>query len=93
MSKQSSRGPEWEKVRRFVLQRDGYTCTYCGKQGLTGKDATADHVIPKDAGGTDDPSNLVAACRRCNGSKSNRLLFRSSWNNPRWLPELTGSAA
>lgn len=28
-----------------------------------------DHVIPRSAGGSNDPSNLVAACRDCNASK------------------------
>lgn len=86
MSKQSSRGPAWERVRLFVLNRDGWICQYCDKE-LKGSDATADHVIPKDAGGTDDPSNLVAACLRCNGLKSNKILIRTTWYNPRWIPQ------
>jgi hypothetical protein len=31
---------------------------------------TIDHVQPKALGGTDEPSNLVAACADCNGGKS-----------------------
>jgi hypothetical protein len=31
---------------------------------------TVDHVIPVALGGPDDPSNLVAACKDCNGGKS-----------------------
>lgn len=90
MSKQSSRGSAWERVRMFVLNRDDWTCAYCQKH-LEGSDATADHIIPKDAGGTNDPANLVAACLRCNGLKSNKILIRTTWFNPRWFPN--GAAA
>lgn len=31
---------------------------------------TVDHVTPTTLGGSDDPSNLVAACASCNGGKS-----------------------
>lgn len=31
---------------------------------------TVDHVVPVSLGGSDDPSNLVAACRDCNAGKT-----------------------
>jgi len=34
---------------------------------------TCDHVIPVARGGSDDPDNLVAACKRCNFSRQDRL--------------------
>ena len=34
---------------------------------------TVDHIIPVAKGGTDDPENLVAACRRCNFSKQDKM--------------------
>ncbi len=33
---------------------------------------TIDHVLPRSRGGTDDPENLVTACRPCNTRKANR---------------------
>lgn len=30
---------------------------------------TIDHLIPRSKGGTDDESNLVIACRKCNEAK------------------------
>lgn len=84
MSKQSRRGAEWESIRRRILDRDGWTCVYCGK-ALDGADATVDHVIPVDAGGTDDDSNLVASCRADNGRKSNKVMIRMPWFNRHWL--------
>lgn len=87
MSEQSSRGPKWDALRKRVLDRDGWTCVYCGK-ALEGKDATADHIIPKDMGGEDIESNLVASCRSDNGRKSNKVMLRMPWVNPKWLDSL-----
>lgn len=87
MSKQSSRGSGWNRLRLAVLERDGWVCSTCGK-ALEGDDATVDHVIPKAAGGTDDTSNLVSMCRTCNASKGDRpapVLVRVNWTNSRWL--------
>jgi 5-methylcytosine-specific restriction endonuclease McrA len=39
-------------------------CHYCGAPA-----GCRDHRIPKSRGGTDDPANIVLACRRCNTSK------------------------
>jgi hypothetical protein len=43
-------------------------CAYCGIEDPR----TKDHVIPKSRGGSDDPSNLVWACNRCNSKKGAR---------------------
>lgn len=58
-----------KRTRFEVLKRDNHTCRYCG---ATAPDAilTVDHVTPVALGGTDDPSNLVAACRDCNFGKA-----------------------
>lgn len=60
-------GSQWQRVSRAVLDRDGRVCHYCGRPATT-----ADHVIPKARGGTDDPDNLVAACVSCNSAKGVR---------------------
>ncbi|AQX81489.1 hypothetical protein BWO91_17330 [Plantibacter flavus] len=83
MSKLSSRGAAWDALRLVVLKRDGYICGYCGNEATT-----ADHIIPKDAGGKDELSNLLAACLSCNGKKSNKVGARLPWFNPRWLDRL-----
>lgn len=56
-----------KRTRFEVLRRDNYTCRYCRS---TDNPLTIDHVTPVSLGGTDDPSNLVAACRDCNAGKS-----------------------
>lgn len=57
------------RLRFEVLKRDRHRCFYCG-QRAPDVPLTVDHVIPTALGGTDDPSNLVAACADCNGGKS-----------------------
>ncbi len=84
MSKQSSRGAAWEALRQKVLTRDGWVCAYCGSPEAT----TVDHIVPKSAGGKDVEGNLVAACRRCNGLKSDKPLIRIPYRNDRWLVSL-----
>lgn len=57
------------RVRFEVLRRDGNTCRYCGASAPDVK-LTVDHVVPVALGGSDDPSNLVAACVDCNAGKT-----------------------
>lgn len=58
-----------KRLRFEVLRRDNHSCRYCGRSAPEVA-LTVDHVVPKALGGSDDPSNLVAACRDCNGGKS-----------------------
>lgn len=53
--------------KRGVLQRDRFTCAYCG-----GKATTVDHVQPRSRGGEDTWDNLAAACQPCNNRKDDR---------------------
>ncbi len=61
------RAPVPKRVRFEVLRRDNYTCRYCRS---TDNPLTIDHVIPDVLGGSNDPSNLVAACKDCNAGKA-----------------------
>lgn len=58
-----------KRLRFEILKRDNYACRYCGATPPEVK-LTIDHVVPVSLGGTDDPSNLCAACTGCNGGKS-----------------------
>ncbi|MCR9062468.1 MAG: HNH endonuclease [Cytophagales bacterium] len=51
--------------RQNILKRDGHQCVYCGAK----RELTLDHVMPKSRGGKTNWDNLVAACKRCNGTK------------------------
>lgn len=60
----------WRKTRAFVLARDGHRCQVPRNGRPCGDHAThVDHIVPKGAGGTDDPANLRAACAPCNLSR------------------------
>lgn len=58
-----------KRTRYEVLKRDNHACRYCGAVAPEVK-LTVDHVLPTSLGGSDDPSNLVAACRDCNAGKA-----------------------
>lgn len=58
--------------RENVYRRDNFECVYCGDNNR--KTLTLDHVVPQSKGGKDSWDNLVTACRRCNGEKSNLTL-------------------
>ena len=55
-------------TRRAVFARDGWACQYCGSSA-----ENLDHVVPRSKGGEHSWENVVAACRRCNSKKENRL--------------------
>ncbi len=55
-------------TRRTVFVRDNHSCQYCGARA-----ENIDHVIPRSRGGLHTWENVVAACRRCNSRKENRL--------------------
>ncbi|WP_262176637.1 HNH endonuclease [Saccharococcus sp. Marseille-Q5394] len=52
-------------IKAFILERDDYSCHYCGKYG-----DTLDHKIPKAKGGLTTIANCVCACSKCNTKKS-----------------------
>ncbi len=71
--------PRWARTppltRRAVLRRDGGRCVYCSEAA-----DTVDHVVPKSRGGSHDWSNVVAACKRDNLAKADRLLSELGWS-------------
>ena len=70
--------PRWARTppltRRAVLRRDGGRCAYCAAPA-----DTVDHVVPRSRGGRHDWSNVVAACKRDNMAKGDRLLSELGW--------------
>jgi hypothetical protein len=73
----------WLRIR--ILERDHYTCVYCGRRppevGLE-----VDHVLPRSYGGQDDATNLVTACRECNNGKRAGLISLPEGVNPAAIP-------
>jgi hypothetical protein len=63
------------KEKRLALYiRDEFTCCYCGRQlkGANPREVTLDHLVPRNAGGDNQPSNLVTACLSCNSSRQDK---------------------
>jgi 5-methylcytosine-specific restriction endonuclease McrA len=56
-------------TREGVFARDGWRCVYCG---VSPRELTLDHVVPRIRGGTQTWENLVTACRPCNHRKAGR---------------------
>lgn len=66
----------WASVRFHVLQRDSFTCRYCGRSPLKNADVElhVDHIQPRSAGGDDSVANLLTACSACNMAKSGTVF-------------------
>jgi 5-methylcytosine-specific restriction endonuclease McrA len=60
--------PSISPTRAAVFARDGHRCQYCEAPA-----DSIDHVIPRSRGGGHTWDNVVAACRRCNLRKGDRL--------------------
>ena len=71
-----------KEIRRQVAEEASWRCEYCGAQQNSYREdgsqvrCVVDHLIPLAKGGTDDRSNLVFACRRCNSQKSTQIWQR-----------------
>lgn len=76
----------WIRVekRLAIYIRDGFSCAYCGQslKSAAPADVTLDHLLPRSAGGSNDATNLVTACRSCNSSRQDRP----------WVDYATGGA-
>lgn len=59
-----------KKIRFEVFKRDGFRCSYCGKEPPQVV-LEVDHIDPKSKGGKDDINNLITACFDCNRGKKN----------------------
>ncbi len=60
-------------TNRALFARDRHQCLYCGRL-FDADHLSRDHVQPVSRGGRDRWTNVVAACKRCNQRKGNRLL-------------------
>jgi len=56
-----------------VFRRDNYQCAACRRFSAK---LECDHIIPLDAGGTDEMRNLQTLCRPCHIDKTRRENVR-----------------
>ena len=68
----STRTPK--KLRFEVLERDSFTCQYCGASPADGTSLHVDHKISAAEGGQTFLENLITACAGCNLGKGSRSV-------------------
>ena len=90
MSIMGKRGTRFYSLRWRVLERDDFTCQYCG-QSAPSVILGVDHIIPVSKGGSDEEENLRTACWSCNMGKGDwlKLHARRSAHNSRRGPRPT----
>lgn len=69
------RNKKWS--RKGVLERDNYTCIYCGQSArrneIPVEEFTIDHIIPVSQGGKNDSwINTACSCYVCNHKKADK---------------------
>lgn len=62
--------------RLAIYLRDGLSCCYCGSSVTDGAQLTLDHLKPYSKGGSNEATNLVTCCGKCNSSRGNRSYTR-----------------
>ena len=65
--------PRFSKANLYI--RDVYTCQYCSTP-YTKANLTLDHVVPLSKGGKTSWTNIVAACKSCNGRKADKTHMK-----------------
>lgn len=65
-------------LRLAVYLRDDFRCIYCQAdlRDAAPFDISLDHLICAADGGSNEPSNMVTACRHCNCSRGDKPLNR-----------------
>ncbi len=61
-------------LRFKILQRDNFTCQYCGRTPQNGVKLQIDHIIPESKGGKFVEENLITSCEECNLGKGDVFL-------------------
>ena len=62
-----------KSLRFKVLNRDNFTCQYCGRKPPEVK-LHVDHIVPSSKNGYTRIDNLITACQECNLGKSDKEL-------------------
>ena len=67
-------GMNWirQEKRLAIYLRDDLCCAYCGSTIEDGATLSLDHLTPRSKGGSNEATNLVTCCTKCNSSRGNR---------------------
>ena len=91
-SRSDASAQHWREVRAVVLARDNRRCKQCGEICSDGE-ADVHHLVPRAAGGMDDPANLITLCDGCHaarhpnlqGTLARRVIERWGLRLAKWL--------
>lgn len=61
-----------KEKRLAIYLRDGLACCYCGNGLEEDAKLTLDHLKAHSKGGSNEPTNLITCCCKCNSSRGNR---------------------
>ncbi len=77
--------PDWERIRRRILQRDKYQCQNqdCDAQAGTAE-LHVHHKKPLSEGGSNDLSNLITLCQDCHSNHHGWPIGGGSNRRPWW---------
>jgi 5-methylcytosine-specific restriction endonuclease McrA len=79
-------GSKWIRAdkRLAIYIRDDFRCAYCGRdlKDASPEEVNLDHLLPRSAGGSNEASNLITACKSCNCSRQDKP----------WIDYATGGA-
>lgn len=59
-----------QNIKFRIMERDNYTCVYCGEKCIE-NELNIDHIVPYSKGGVSDINNLATSCVSCNREKYN----------------------
>ena len=70
--------------RTAIKEQWNHNCAYCGEYG-----DTIDHIHPQARGGTDELTNVLCCCKRCNKEKAHEeveiwYFQQYFFNQDRW---------
>jgi ATP-dependent DNA helicase RecQ len=63
---------DWRRIREAILRRDKFKCVECEKPCYRAE-ADIHHLLPRSAGGSDEPSNLITLCDGCHAAHHPKL--------------------
>lgn len=71
-----NRSSNWcpKPLRLAIYLRDGLSCVWCGSSVESGAILSLDHVHPHCFGGSNEPSNVVTSCCKCNSIRGHKTI-------------------
>lgn len=75
----------WNRIRKIILERDPICqigvnqITMNRHPRCTVESTEVDHILPRENGGTEDPSNLRGVCSNCHKHRKHQPTTTREW--------------